>query len=105
MYLGLPQLSKMESSAVIINHFYSSTIIANFSILDVTSSPGYVWEMLIKIVSVKLYAYSKQNFYYKDLFHEISRPASAYLLGLNFRESFFLEITVNFVILCETNTL
>ena len=45
----------------------------------------------MKIVPVKN-IYFKQNFSYKDPSQQIFRPVSGYLLELNFRVTFFLEI-------------
>ena len=42
--------------------------------------------------SCKKLSLFKQNVYYKDLFQKICRAASTYLLELNFRVTFFLEI-------------
>ena len=55
MYPGLPQLSKMESFAVIVNGFYPSTNIANLSILDACMEDvNERWKMLMTIVRVKI---------------------------------------------------
>ena len=87
MYPGLPQLPKMKSFAVIINGFQSSTIIANFSVLDVCMHGSWIrlWEITFRVKS------------YLDIFfvkHFIFNKAVIYRLeACNFVRRFFEKIS------------